>query len=237
VSFSHRLREWQTALTHARPELAEFSLLMALAAAFKDIAWPRSTPRMWVEKTPRNETHVARLLAFEHARFIHLVREPAATLSSLRAARRIAGYPEFHSSRHIIEIGQSLRLARRHADRLRGRYLVVRYEDLTCDPAQEMMRVCRFLGIDADSSMLVPTAGGTPVQSNSSFERTAAGVISPRRRAASVPADDERAIGVLVGSDAEAFGYAVASVTVAERAAVQIRHLSERLLHCRVRHP
>jgi len=67
--------EWQAALLRTRPSLGRFSPLLALVAAYKDAALSRTTPCLWVEKTPLNEIHVHRFADFSEARFIQMVRE------------------------------------------------------------------------------------------------------------------------------------------------------------------
>lgn len=200
---------WQRALLGLKRDLVKFRLMLALVAAYAE---QRSLPRgpaRWVEKTPLNECNLSEHLAFQDARYIQMVREPTATLASLRAA--YSGSPErFQVLRHVRAIANSFRLARLHERRHRARYLVVRYEDLTTAPAREMDRIREFLGISAHPTLLIPTSLGQPVASNSSFLRSSPGVIAcrPEAMSSATPQDDEL-VRVFCGQEAQARGYHV----------------------------
>jgi hypothetical protein len=211
VQFSRRLLAWQTALRQARPALAPFALLLALVAAFRDVAATSWMPRLWAEKTPLNEVHAQPLVAaFPEARFIHLVREPSATFSSLRERYRVAGINSFDAAVHTQTIKRSLQLAKENAQKFEGRYLLVRYEDLTDDAVGEMERVREFLGISPSPSLLTPTVRSLAVRSNSSFERSAAGVVKRAREATVLLPADARLVSAETASAARALGYKVA---------------------------
>jgi len=223
--FARRLLGWHGALLEARPALARFALLLALVAAFRDVAAPLSTPRLWVEKTPLNERNVRRLDAFSEARFIQLVREPSATLASLVELYRTAGIGEFDSTQHAQAIRRSLQLAHKYEQRFPGRYLIVRYEDLTDYPMREMERVRAFLGISPDRSMSTPTVVGRAARSNSSFEQGGAGIIQRSRHSSALSADEARLINAFTASVARPLGYHVAQLTVLTRSAIHLRRL------------
>jgi hypothetical protein len=91
VLFCRRFFAWQAALSKCRPDLVSFSSLLALVAAYRDVRHPTARPSRWVEKTPLNEFHLGHLMKFANARVIHLVRDPLASMASLRAA--YAGLP------------------------------------------------------------------------------------------------------------------------------------------------
>jgi len=200
---------WQRALLGLERDLAKFRLLLALVAAYAEqLSLPRG-PTQWVEKTPLNESNVSHYLPFRSARFIQMIREPTATLASLRAA--YSGSRErFPVLKHVRAIANSLRLARLHERGYRDRYLVVRYEDLTAATAGEMRRICEFLGISDHPTLLIPTSGGQPVSSNSSFVRSSPGVISPPPESmTSATPHDEELVGVLCGREAGERNYPV----------------------------
>jgi hypothetical protein len=105
-----------------------------------------SGKQLIVDKTPNNVFIADQLLeCWPDARFIYLLRHPAAIARSRRALRpadgrnveRIRGYCEA-------------------LERTRRRYpgLTVRYEDLTADPAAVTQEVCAFLGVPWDVGML-----------------------------------------------------------------------------------
>lgn len=207
VDFARALFGWHEALrSHVSPELAP---LLALVAAFRSTAMPASQPQAWVEKTPRNERHVARFAYFGAARFIQLVRDPRAVLASLDRAYRTAAPGSFDAAATARAIGESLRLAAKNARLLGDRYLVVRYEDLVERPGVQAEHVRQFLGIAADATLLVPTAGGHRVAANSSFGEHAAGVVEPLRRPVTLPPEHLALLGVFVAEAARPFGYEI----------------------------
>jgi Sulfotransferase family len=225
LGFASRLLAWHRSLQRQLPELAPFALLLALVAAFKDSAAADSVPRMWVEKTPLNESHVARFAAFREALFIHVVRNPNDALASLLETYRTSGVAVPDGAAHACELGRSFRLATENARRLPRRYLVVRYEDLADRPAEEMERVRAFLGISPSASLAVPTVVGRAVRPNSAFDRGEAGVVRAARRAAELSAADARLVGALAGAEAAAFGYQLAPVSGWVRAVLRLRQL------------
>jgi hypothetical protein len=230
VEFSRRLLAWHRSLQRQLPELAPFGLLLALVAAFKDSVAADSMPRMWVEKTPLNENHVARFAAFREALFIQVVRHPNDALASLLEHYRTAGVAVPDRAAHAYEVGRSLRLATANARRLPRHYLVVRYEDLVDRPAQEMERVRAFLGISPSASLAVPTVVGRAVRPNSSFNRGEAGVVCAARHTPELSEVDARLVGAFAGGEAAAFGYQLAPVSGWVRAVLRLRQLPTNFL-------
>lgn len=222
VRFAQRLFSWHEPIRRLLPANARYALLLALVASYRDVAAPRSAPRLWAEKTPLNELHVRRLSEFRGARFIQLVREPGATLASLRAA---TGKRRFNAGRHAREIARSLELASTNGRRYGEQYLVVRYEDLTGDPLAEMERVRSFLGISGNALLLTPTVGGSAVRSNSSFEPSSPGEIRRSRGAPVVSEADETVIRAFAARAASRFGYSVVKLPWLRRAAAYFAQL------------
>lgn len=223
VELVRRLFGWQAALRDRVP--SALAPLLALVAAFAAVSAPGGAPQRWVEKTPRNERHVGRFAFFAAARFIHVVRDPRAALASLATLYRAADADGFDAARHARAIGQSLRLARRHARRLGGRYLVVRYEDLVERPGRETERIRQFLEVAPHPTLTVPTASGEPVPANSSFDAGAPGVIARARAIPPLPDDDAALLGVFAAAAARAFGYEIPRPGLAARGALRLRHV------------
>jgi hypothetical protein len=221
VRFAQRIFTWHAAVRRCLPAYARYALLLALVASYRDVAAPRSEPRLWAEKTPLNELHVRRLAEFQEARFIQLVREPSATLASLRAG----GNGRFDAGRHARQIARSLELASTNGRRYGERYLVVRYEDLTATPKSEMERVRSFLRISANASLLTPTVGGSAVRSNSSFEPSNPGEIRRSSGAPAASAVDETVIRAFAAPAASHFGYPVVKLPWLRRAAAYFAQL------------
>lgn len=225
VLFAQRILGWRAALHELRPTWSRFTLLLALAAAFKDVAAAASMPRMWVEKTPLNELHVKRFSALSAAKFIHLVRDPRATFTSLIELHRAAGTHSVNPAEHAQAIGRSLRLAQRHEEKLKGRYLVVRYEDLTEAPKEQMERVRTFLGISPNASLSSPTMVGRSVGANSAFERSEPGVVRRFRRTPTLTPSNARLVSAFAASAARSHGYDVAPADVLTRCALHLSRL------------
>ncbi len=124
----------------------------------------RQRCRMLSEKTPGNTFVFAELMeVFPEARFIHVVRDPRATVASmLRVGRRarekgLRAQPFTRSVRHAAgHIQRSLRAGFRAGNLAPDRLLEVRYEPLVRDPAREVGRICAFLEIPCAPQMLDP---------------------------------------------------------------------------------
>jgi hypothetical protein len=223
LDFARRLLGWQATLVDACPELREFCLLFALIAAYRETVGTTKSPRMWVEKTPLNEHHVARFAKLNDARFIQMVRDPVATLASLAEIHRAGGDPQFCPATHAQRIGRSLALAIAHSKKHPDTYLVVRYEDLTGNPAAEARRIFAFLDAPIHLSFFTPTAGGRAVRSNSSFVREAAGtILSSRERPCR--ADLQYLISAHALAPTKALGYPIHELPLIDRYGARSRH-------------
>jgi hypothetical protein len=224
VEFCRAMLKWnarlQATVSHTR-----FNPLLALVAAYREVTAPQGAPRMWVEKTPLNEHYAPLLLqSFAKARCIQLIRDPLATFASHYAAyvaENLKGFDRFGT---VQTIGRSLRLAARHAQQWADRYLVVRYEDLTDNLEREIERICRFLEIKTDPVLLSPSAGGAPVQSNSSFRRSSPGVVATRRDP-DISARDARLVAGVAGSEARLWNYSVTPLGVGAVSALKLRNM------------
>jgi hypothetical protein len=108
----------------------------------------RSGKQVLVEKTPNLVFHweqVAR--TWPDARFIYLLRHPAAILDSWQRARTAQT-----EEQAIASVTRYLKKLREARTAVPG--ITVRYEDLTTDPAREARRLCTFLGVDFEPGML-----------------------------------------------------------------------------------
>jgi hypothetical protein len=221
VDFVRSLFGWCEALRGRAP--SELVTLLALAAAFRATTAPTLAPLLWVEKTPQNERYAGRFESLPDARFVHLVRDPRATLASLGEIYRKNGIEGFDAAEHARAIGRSLQLALANRARFRGRYLVVRYEDVIAEPERQMELVRRFLGMAADDALHVPTAGGRAVRGNSSFAPAAAGLIE-QRQPGFLTAENAELLGVFAATAARAFGYEIDATRPLRQAAIRLRH-------------
>ena len=107
-----------------------------------------SGKRQLVNKTPSDVFVADRIAAcWPDARFIFLLRHPAAILRS-RQETRPQDSPE-RNLEIVLLYAEALDRARREHEGL-----TLRYEDLATDPAAETQRVCAFLGLAWDPGMV-----------------------------------------------------------------------------------
>jgi hypothetical protein len=101
-----------------------------------------------VNKTPSDALMWRRLVAaWPDARFIFLLRDPAAMTESWNRARDY--WTREQAAADILRYVTKVEEARQE---LPG--LTVRYEDITVDPETETKRICEFLGVEWEASML-----------------------------------------------------------------------------------
>lgn len=106
--------------------------------------------RIYVDKSPDAIPEAERLAGlFPGSRFIHLVRDPRPTVSSLVKRQ----YLELHEAALLYQdwTDHALGLARWWPAQ---RLLRIRYEDLITDPEATLRTVCTWMGIDFQPAML-----------------------------------------------------------------------------------
>jgi Sulfotransferase family len=130
-------------------------------------------PRI-VVKTPSNILIWDRIAAcWPDARFIFLLRHPAATVASLHSSFDPAWRPE-ESGTLAESVARGLRYMT-VLEQARGALpgLTIRYEDLTAEPRKTVSQLCAFLGVPFQPSMLdygsFGHAGFTPGLGDSSL--------------------------------------------------------------------
>ncbi|MEU5878783.1 sulfotransferase [Spirillospora sp. NPDC047279] len=108
----------------------------------------RSGKEQVVEKTPSNTLAWPRLAAaWPRARYLFLLRHPAAVVESIMMRRAGAVLDEV--VQEVLRYAERLDAARQ---RLPG--LTVRYEDLTEEPGRVTREICSYLEVDWEPSML-----------------------------------------------------------------------------------
>lgn len=192
-------------------------LIARLMAAFQSVTGRDPAATRWgVCKETSIEIYAGEVLTwFPDARFIHLVRDPRDNFAALAAG--VEGYYSRMGEDHnrtlaslLNRVRTGFRMAQFNREQFGDdRYLVLRFEDLTAEPKAAMMRVAEFLGIDADASLLTPTALGRATGGNA-FDGVATFDISSRnveRWRERISDHDAQVIEFHLGEDMEDFGY------------------------------
>jgi hypothetical protein len=125
------------------------SLAVILDAVFGYFA-AREDKYRWCEKTPQHVQHLLALAQqFPAAKFIHVVRDGRDCAVSFH--RRWKRRPELT----IFRWKKVVATGREQGQQLRaGRYLEIRYEDLTAQPESALRRICSFLDLPFDEAIL-----------------------------------------------------------------------------------
>lgn len=124
--------------------LSQLVLAYAGTAAGGDLA-------IWVDHTPNNIRHFELLaVAFPEARFIHIVRDPRAVATSLKKVDWGPSHSHTGAQFWLQQVSFGLAAESFLGDRITR----VRYEDLVCAPQPTLERLCAFLGLAFEPSLL-----------------------------------------------------------------------------------
>jgi hypothetical protein len=102
---------------------------------------------------------------FPDAKFIHVLRNPYATVVAIRRSREKRKYPKM--KRIAASLYNSYYNLFKNLEE-QNDYLIVKYEDLVRDTEEEMRKITQYLGIEWDDILLHPTDGGKLWKGNSS---------------------------------------------------------------------
>jgi hypothetical protein len=124
-------------------------LAAILDAVFRHFAAVEHKQR-WCEKTPQHVQHLHALATrFPQARFVHVIRDGRDCAVSFH--RRWKRQPELT----VFRWKKVVTMGRDQGRRLGGgKYLEVRYEDLTAVPEQSLRRICAFLDLPFHPAVL-----------------------------------------------------------------------------------
>lgn len=175
--FHYRMDVLEARLRKLDPDdMPGFFLGYMRAAHEAALGMPPPAGRALVEKSVEH-AEFAYVLAryFPGARFIHIVRNPYATLVAVRRMlqKRSARFP------YLWPMAASLHNSYHHlfTNRLAvPNYLCVRFEDLVCDTETVMRRTATFLGIGYHETLLQPTSMGRQWGGNSTSDQTFEGI-------------------------------------------------------------
>ncbi|HLF72419.1 MAG TPA: sulfotransferase [Dehalococcoidia bacterium] len=133
-----------------------FDAVRAYAGALYDARLRASGKRLFLDKTPGYTLVIDEVVAaFPDAKIVFLLRNPIWVLASVIDAWHNGDPMKVLSApmRMSIVLAQPARLAE-SMRRLEGRSVIVRYEDFVTDPEADLRRICDYLGVEFDDSML-----------------------------------------------------------------------------------
>lgn len=120
----------------------------------------------FVEKSVENaEFAVFLKQMFPNCRFIHIVRNPYATLVAIRKSKTKKSYPLIRD--FIFSLQNSYYYLYKN-QKLIENYLVVGYEDLLLSTEETMIKIADFLKIEFSNILVTPTVMDKPWMGNSS---------------------------------------------------------------------
>jgi hypothetical protein len=121
----------------------------ALAAVYLHMA-RREGKQCWGDKTPMYVQHLGLLArAFPDARFVHVLRDGRDCAQSFHRRWNLSPL------RSVWRWKKSVATGRRQGLQLgAGRYMEVKYEELTSEPENRMRQVCNFLNLPFSSEVL-----------------------------------------------------------------------------------
>jgi len=151
-----------------KTKLAPKDALKSLIMAFeKNAETDNSQIKYWVEKTTSTEMYAAEIVKwFPQAKFIHLVRDPRDNWASLKSGW-VKRYKKFNDSyftllQSMFDRGKLCMEMAIHNQKIIGekQYLILRYEDVVINPKKYLRVITKFLGIEFNDSLMVPTVLG-----------------------------------------------------------------------------
>jgi hypothetical protein len=196
------------------------ALLQAIMLAHAQVT-DQTHKRFWVEKTPYSERYARAIFRwFPTAKIIYVVRDPRATFASMLGYQKIMRQKQMGALRFCVEWRVSLQASRMAAH---FPVLTIRYEDVVDDPRSTMFRVCEFLEIAFQDSLLQPTFDGTEFTGFSSYSSYATQFKTIERSSLVkwkevLPKRDVRAIDYLLAKDMAELGYAGDGAALPQRA-------------------
>ncbi len=196
---------------HAATRPLATTLLDGVARANPEAEWV-------IEKTPENLlfSDLVRSVLPE-AHFLHIVRDPRAVFSSMKAAAKQWAYPGDLSTHPVAFcrsywnpcIDAHLRLLEHHPH-----YLTVRYEDLLRDGVNELAKIYDWLGLEADRVLCENAVEASSIDSMRSKLKAPKGFFRAGRAdtwRADLSGYELKVIEYLSGERMQPFGYACSS--------------------------
>ncbi|WP_459947609.1 sulfotransferase family protein [Desulfocastanea catecholica] len=120
--------------------------------------------KLYSEKTPHNVLVLSELMElFPEAYFIQVVRDPRAIVSSLQQVGKRAKEKKVHQPNFTLNVSSSISFVKQCFDagfsvarKGDSKILTIVYENLIKNPEQETKKICKYLGLEWNESMLFP---------------------------------------------------------------------------------
>jgi hypothetical protein len=179
----------------------------------------------WGEKTPGNIYHAQILLdMFPDATFIHLIRDPRGGVASMK---RVAFYTEdavFNAlNRHkVMTHGRTYF----HTHVPAEQRIEIRYEDLVVDPRQTLKKICSFIQVPYEETMLrfhLDAERFMTKEASSSFNAAATQPISSsfaEKWKTTLTSDEIASIELICAPEMKEFNYLPLSVSLSWKGAL-----------------
>lgn len=147
-------------------------LVTMLEAYAMTLGRPLESVTRWIEKTPANRKYLPAIRArFPHSKVLVTMRDPRAILAAqiaLERTRQLGTFSAYYCISHWREAAVIASRAMHGED---PNSLVVPYEELVRDTADLMQRICTFLEVTYDPTVvLTPTKAGKLWEGNSATE-------------------------------------------------------------------
>jgi hypothetical protein len=150
------LHEWDVEISAS--DLSDVADAREAIERLHEIYLAKHGKKIWGQKTPRFVRHGDLLKrAWPNSKFVHVVRDARAVVSSLIRSDQHRSNAYFASRRWINDVSAGLRLEQQFP----GDMLLVRYEDLVREPEQELQKVCEHLGLDYEAGIASPQGNET----------------------------------------------------------------------------
>lgn len=145
-------------------------ILSAAVLAFGQVSGQLGAQtRRWVEKSPYNEYYASQIFEWwPAARCIHILRDPRDNYVSYRR-KHPDWSPEFFAGNWKRSTQAGIKNRESFGPE---RYYILRYEDLTRLPEEQLQKLKDFLHIEWDASLIAPTRAGEQWSGNSMFDGT-----------------------------------------------------------------
>jgi len=148
------------------------AVIQAIRKAWVELAEGGDDTRPFVFKETSQAIFYEEFKKLPGMKMISLIRDPRDNYAAIKVG--VEGYySKFGESEKssLASVINRVRMDLKAAQLLQKQYpdsfLAIRFEDLLTDPKKTMLKVCKFLGIPFDETLITPTIMGEPYKGNS----------------------------------------------------------------------